>query len=134
MIRFSRREDYAVILISKLAQNYNKRLVPLSEVAKEHKISLFFLRNVAAELRLAGLVKAAEGKNGGYTLSKKPRHIYFGEIIKALSKEPIFSCCQETKDGKCAASCPHGFSLRRLNNAFLENISGLTLDQLMRYK
>ncbi len=134
MVRFSRKEDYGVLLISRLAHNYNKRLMPLSEVAKEHKISLLFLRNVALELRLAGLISAVEGKHGGYKLNKDPQTIYFGEIIQAFSKDPIFSCCQKTKDGKCRGSCPHGFSLRRLNNIFLEKMAGLKMDELMSYK
>lgn len=134
MIRFSRKEDYGVLLISELVKNYNKRLVPLSIIAKKHKISLLFLRNVASDLRLAGLITAVEGKHGGYKVSKDPKTIYFGEIMQAFSKEPVFSCCQDTKDGKCKGSCPHGFSLSRLNNIFLEKMARLTLDKLMRYK
>ncbi|MBI2074337.1 MAG: Rrf2 family transcriptional regulator [Candidatus Levybacteria bacterium] len=130
MIRFSKKEDYAIILINKLVQNYKKRLVPLSEVAREHKLPLLFLRNIASDLRKSGLIVAVEGKSGGYKLSKHPSNIEVGEVITALTKNPLFSCCQNTKDGKCAAStCPHGFSLRRLSNTILEKISGVTLDK-----
>ena len=86
MIRLSRREDYAVILVNKLATEYNKRLVPLSEIAKEYNISLLFLRNLANELRSAGLIKAVEGKLGGYYLSKDAKKIKMGDILEVFSK------------------------------------------------
>ena len=44
MIKLSRREDYAVILVNELAKEYKKRLIPLSEIAGEYSISLLFLR------------------------------------------------------------------------------------------
>ncbi len=131
MIRFSKREDDAVILIGELVKQFGKRVVSLSEVAKKHNISVLFLRNIAADLRKADLIEAVEGKNGGYKLKKAPDQMQLGEIISAVSKQSIFSCCQNTKDGKCSANaCPHGFSLRRAHNTFLETLVKKTLDTL----
>lgn len=136
MIRFSKREDYAVILVDTLAQNFDKRFVPLSEVARRYRISLLFLRNIALDLRRAGLITAIEGKKGGYKLTKHPRDIRLGEVMKAFVKEqPLFSCCQNTTDGKCSiSSCPHGFSLRRLSNEFMEKIANLSLAEFSLQK
>lgn len=131
MIRFSKREDNAIILVSELVKQFGKRLVSLSEVATKHNISVLFLRNIASDLRAAGLIEAVEGKNGGYKLKKAPNQMQLGEVISAVSKQPIFSCCQNTKDGKCRANtCPHGFSLRRAHNEFLENLVEKTVDTL----
>lgn len=133
MIRFSKREDYGIVLMSKLCQSYGRKLTPLSEIAREYKISILFLRNIARDLRKVGLISAVEGKNGGYKLTKNPKDIQLGEIIQALSKKPIFSCCQETFDGRCkVAPCPHGFSLRRLNNEFLETVSRKSLKEIFK--
>lgn len=133
MVHFSKKEDYAVILLNKLAAAYKKKLVPLSEIAKEYNISLLFLRNIALDLRRARIINAVEGRDGGYRLIRSPKQVTIGEIIKAISHRQLFSCCQNTPDGKCVVrSCPHGFSLKRLNNKFLEKISGFTLDQTNR--
>lgn len=133
MIRFSKREDYGVVLMADLLKNFEKRLIPLSEIAQKHKIPLLFLRNIAADLRKTGLISAVEGKNGGYKLAKNPSNIQLGKIIQALSKKSIFSCCQETSDGRCkVVSCPHGFSLRRLNNEFLETVSRKSLKEIFK--
>lgn len=133
MIRFSKREDYGVVLISGLAKNFGKRLTPLSEIAKEHKIPLLFLRNIASDLRKAGLIKAVEGKNGGYTLVKNPQEIQLGEILEILTKKSLFSCCQDTKNNRCCADiCPHGLSPRRLANEFFGVIYKKTLAEVVR--
>ncbi len=131
MIHFSKREDYGIILISELAKSYSKKVVPLSKIAKKHKIPLLFLRNIASDLRRSNLIDAQEGKNGGYKLKRSPALIQVGEIIKALSKGPLFSCCQDTKDGRCIAdNCPHGLSLRRAHNHFIDKLTKITLDKL----
>lgn len=131
MIRFSRSEDYAVILVGELSEHFEKGLVSLSRIAKNKKLSLLFLRNIAHDLRKANIVTAVEGKNGGYKLTKNPNSIQLGEIIKAVAKRPLFSCCQNTKDGKCHTStCSHGFSLQRLNNQFLEKIYTMKLSEV----
>lgn len=138
MIRFSRREDYAVILINKLAENYQKRLIPLSEVAAEYSISLLFLRNLANELRNAGFIKATEGKNGGYFLTKDPKVIKMGEILGIFSKNKLMECCP--KDGKNKRVCPKqeycitGNVWRKLNKEFIDKVYNLTLKEFMVYK
>lgn len=129
MIRFSKREDYAVVLIDELVKEYKKRLVPLSEVSKKHNIPLLFLRNIANTLRRTGIVEAVEGKYGGYKLARHPSQMQVGDVLKALSSEPLFSCCQNTIDGKCHVKlCPHGFSLRRLTNKFVQSVSSISLE------
>lgn len=132
MVTVSKREDYGIALMVDLFKNFGKRLVPLSEIAKTHSISLLFLRNIAADLRKSGLIMAVEGRKGGYKLSKNPKDIQFGDVLRSLWRKPIFSCCQNTPDGRChISSCPHGFSLRRLNNEFLEDICNLSLRRVL---
>ncbi|RJQ36094.1 Rrf2 family transcriptional regulator [Candidatus Microgenomates bacterium] len=140
MIRFSKKEDYAVILINKLVQNYSKRLIPLSEIAKEYKISVLFLRNLAGQLKKSGIIEAVEGKNGGYYLAKEPKDFKVGEVLSVFSKKPMLDCCPleslKIKKIKCAKEdyCIPGFVWRKLNKSFLEKIYNLSLDEFVNYK
>ena len=143
MIRFSKREDYAVILISKLAENYKKRLVSLSEIAKEYSISLLFLRNIANDLRVSGVVRALEGKNGGYALVHNPKTLKMGKILPVFSKDSIIKCCSFTKkslknhrEGKCPKQgiCKPGYIWRKINKDFLDKISSLSVAEFLLYK
>ena len=139
MIKFSRGEDYAIILINKLAQEYGKRLVPLSEIAEEYSISLLFLRNLAQEMRRAGLIKAVEGKTGGYYLTKEPQKIKMGDVLSIFSKNKLLECCPVTQKSH-ARSCPKkdscitGNIWRQLNKEFLDKIYSLSLIDFMTYK
>lgn len=147
MIHFSKKEDYAIILINKLAQNYNKRLVPLSEVANEYKISVLFLRNLAGQLRKKQIINAVEGKNGGYSLAKDPSRLTIGEILSVFSKKPMLDCCPldslpadrhgiKVKKIKCAKEdiCKPGFIWRKLNQQFIEKIYNLNLVEFFDYR
>lgn len=137
MIRFSRKEDYSIILVNVLVENYKKRLVPLSEIAREYKISLLFLRNLAHELRQAGIIKAIEGKKGGYYLVNHPQKVKVGEVLSLFTNKPMLECCHIGTSGK--SSCPKesfcqtGFIWRKINKEFLEKIYNLNLFEFVRY-
>lgn len=139
MIRFSKREDYAIILINELAQNYNKRLVPLSEIANDYNISVLFLRNLAQDLKNAGIIKAVEGKSGGYFLVKNPEKLKMGEVLGTFSENPLMECCPIGKDKKHTRKCPKqdycitGNVWRKMNKEFIDKIYGLSLREFLSY-
>ncbi|HSA83793.1 MAG TPA: Rrf2 family transcriptional regulator [Patescibacteria group bacterium] len=138
MIRLSRREDYAVILVNALVEAYEKRLVPLSEIAKEFELSPLFLRNVAADLREAVVIKAVEGKNGGYSLTKNPDLLTMGDVLRPFSKDDVLTCC--SKEGKadhhriCPQKdrCVAGNVWRKLNKELMDKVYALTLREFLR--
>jgi Rrf2 family protein len=140
MIRFSRSEDYAIVIVGTLARAYKKRLVPLSEIAEEYAISSLFLRNLANELRIAGIIKAVEGKNGGYYLLKDPRVIKMGEILSIFSKKQHLVCCSMKSSGSHKRVCPKeqycfaGNIWRQLNKEFIDKIYSLSLESFLEYK
>lgn len=140
MIRFSKHEDYAVILVNTLAGEYQKRLVPLSEVAREYNLSLFFLRNVARGLRKADLIYATEGKTGGYSLAKPPQDILLGDILHVFSKRELFTCCPPQMKGKHQRVCPKrnscisGNMWQILNKEFIARVYNLSLLDVMMKK
>ncbi|MDO8657322.1 MAG: Rrf2 family transcriptional regulator [Candidatus Levybacteria bacterium] len=137
MIHFSKQEDYAVVLLTKLAQNYNKRLIPLSEIANEYKISPLFLRNLAFELRKNGIIGAKEGKSGGYFLGKDPKDLKVGEVLSIFEKRPMLDCCSfsnSKKKSKCEKEkiCNVSMIWKRMNKEFLDKVSSLTFHDFIK--
>ncbi|MEN9407937.1 MAG: hypothetical protein RLZZ455_1153 [Candidatus Parcubacteria bacterium] len=141
MIRFSRSEDYAIVIVGTLAKEYlqAKKPIPLSEIAKEYAISLLFLRNLANELREAGVIKALEGKNGGYFLTKHPNEIKMGEILAIFSSKRHLECCPvggiSHRDRICPKEqyCVAGNIWRQLNKEFIDKVYGLSLLEFLQY-
>lgn len=136
MLHLSRKEDYSVILLNTLAQNYGGRLVPLSEIAKRYDISILFLRNLAYALRKKNIITAIEGKNGGYRLVKDPKQIMMGDILSVFSEEQLLECCPV---GAGKSNCPKeaicgvGHIWRKLNKEFLDKISSMNLIEFSNY-
>lgn len=139
MIRFSKREDYAIILVNELARQYKKRLVPLSEIARDYSISVLFLRNLAHDLKNAGIIKAVEGKTGGYYLLKDPQKLKMGNVLSIFSKNQLLECCNTTNDIGHSRICPKqdhcitGNVWRRLNKEFIDKVYNLSLFEFLRY-
>lgn len=140
MIRFSRKEDYAIVIVGTLADAYEKRLIPLSEIAEEYAISFLFLRNLAGELRDAGIIKAVEGKKGGYYLTRDPSKIKMGDILGIFSDKQHLICCPAKRYGSAQRMCPKekycyaGNIWRQLNKEFLDKIYNLSLTAFLQYK
>lgn len=133
MIRFSRDEDYSIILIHHLSKQYKKRLVPLSEVAKKYKISIYYLRNLANILVHAKIIGAVEGKNGGYYLLKNPKQLKIGEVVNTFSKKPAISCCNKSICDK-REFCNTVNEWRRLNENVFRQIASLSFNDFMQYQ
>lgn len=137
MITFSRSEDYAIILINKLSLEYDKRLVTLTEIAREYDISLFFLRNLAIKLRTAGLIQATEGKTGGYALTNAPEKIKMGDILQVFSNNQVLICCPKNKDNNRTCpqqeNCIAGNNWRDLNKEFINKVYELTFSDFMKF-
>ena len=139
MIRLSRREDYAVILVSALIDAYGKRLVPLSEVAKEYELSVLFLRNVAGELRDTEVIKAVEGKKGGYSLTKDPNDLTMGDVLRTFAKEDVLTCCSLEGAADHKRVCPQkdrcvaGNVWRKLNKELMDKVYNLSLKEFLHH-
>ncbi len=67
-----------------LAKKYGEGPVSLKSIAKDHNLSEHYLEQLIAPLRNAILVKSVRGAYGGYMLSKAPKEITAGDIIRVL--------------------------------------------------
>ena len=68
-MRLSTKGRYAVMAMVDLAQHAGEGPVCLSDIADRQEISLSYLEQLFAKLRVAGLVKSVRGPGGGYLLT-----------------------------------------------------------------
>lgn len=66
-----------------LAQVYPS-VMSAQAVAQQQDMPRKFLEAILADLRRAGLVRAQRGAEGGYTLSRPPREVSIGSILRAV--------------------------------------------------
>ncbi|MDG4802010.1 Rrf2 family transcriptional regulator [Micromonospora sp. WMMD980] len=82
-MQISARGDYAVRAALSLATAY-PTLLSTQAIAAEQDMPRKFLEAVLADLRRSGIVRAQRGAEGGYTLSRPPREISIGQVLRAV--------------------------------------------------
>jgi len=93
MFGLSKKTDYGMELMIALAKNYRQGLLSLRQIAKQKKLPFKYLEQVVIPLRESGLIKAKEGKGGGYFLKKSPKKISVAEIVEALEGPVEVGAC-----------------------------------------
>lgn len=76
----------------RLALNYGKGPISISEIAKEENLSEAYLEQLFSLLKKGDLVKSSRGAKGGYQLKKSPEEIKIGEILNSLEGNISLSC------------------------------------------
>ncbi|OHX54288.1 Rrf2 family transcriptional regulator [Planococcus salinarum] len=83
-MKISTKGRYGLTIIIALGKEYGEGPLPLRKIAAEHDLSEAYLEQLVAPLRNAGLVKSVRGAYGGYMLSRHPKEISAGDVIRVL--------------------------------------------------
>ena len=88
-----------------IAQELNRPMLRIGELAKREKIQVKFLEAILLDLKRAGYLDSKLGRNGGYSLRKPMNKIKIGSVVRLIDgpHAPI-SCVSVTAYEKC--SCP----------------------------
>ena len=92
------KDDATVVYIA--AGNLYAGVIKLEDVPRPGA------KETLAALKKAGLVDAARGAAGGYTLSRPPQDIYVGEVLRALEgSTAILDCVGIDDSAECTNAC-----------------------------
>jgi len=129
MFRLSQKADYGLILLSNLVlRQAQDKPTPISQIAKRNKISAKFLSQVAQDLKKAGILKAKEGVNGGYSLAKKPQEIKIMEVLEVLEGEFFEGRCFREE---CSCICGAKGIWREMKEQIQTTLSAKTVADLV---
>jgi len=87
-VRLSTKGRYAVMAMVDLAKHGEGRPVTLASISDRQHISLSYLEQLFAKLRIGDLVRSVRGPGGGYLLARRADRICICDIILAVD-EPI---------------------------------------------
>lgn len=121
-------------LMVELARRHGEGSVSLHAVAEREDLPEAYLEQLVAVLRKAGLVVGKRGAGGGYTLSRDPREITAGEVVRALEGpiepqvctaegDPVLNCVRERDCGTRAV-------WHKLQATIARALDAMTLDQV----
>ncbi len=131
MLRVSKLSDYAIVLLTEMAQSSNYRanarlLAAGTNIAKPTVVKLL------KQLKEQGLLSSEQGRHGGYRLARAPSEISLSDIIEAVEGPIALTECIE-QDGDCQIRphCAPRSHWVYINAAFRQALLTVTLDQLL---
>ena len=132
-MRFSTKTTYSMRAMIRLAQNYQKKSLSLSNVAQKEDISLSYLEKIFSRLKVAGLVDSEMGMKGGYSLSIPPDKISVLDIVNAIENDSgIFHCMAGHEKVFCSTDCKCGVtkSLFKIQKSINQAMQKIKLKEL----
>lgn len=137
-MRITSSVEYAARLMVALAREHGGAPVSAERLASSDNIPVDYVSQLLVKLRRAGLVESRRGSAGGYALSKPPREVTLGQIVRAVEGQVFEDVCGKYEKG--ARDCRHqkGCSIspvwRRLGELVTGYLDGVTLGDILEEK
>jgi len=132
MIRISKLADYAVVILSIMAEQPDK-LMSSASVSEITKLPEPTVSKVLKLLSKSGLLQSKRGTAGGYLLSKAAADITIREIIRAVDGPVLITSCSDGEVPDCSLSecCTLRGKWDGVNEAVRRALDGVTLADMM---
>ena len=128
MLKISTRGQYALLIMTDLAEAEEGNFIPLKTLSHRRNLSLKYLEQILIQLSKAGLVMGVRGSNGGYKLVKRTDEYTTGEILRALEGE--LSPIGEQKTNVITDVGNSGY-WKDFENVINQYVDSVTLDELV---
>jgi Rrf2 family cysteine metabolism transcriptional repressor len=130
-VRLSKRTEYGLRAVVQLARLWPQTFVQSRDLSKQEDLPNKFLESILLALRRGGFLESKVGSGGGYRLSRSPRDILVGDIIRRLEGR----LTQKEGSASTAESSPGKVAVRlinqRLTQATDEVLDHMTLEELV---
>ena len=135
MLKLTKKADYGLIAMRHLAQHADLGACSAKDLAEMYSIPQEALAKILQRLTKAKLLTSQYGTNGGYTLSRDPRHISAFEVIRAI-EGPLFitSCSDATADCDQSDRCTVREPLRKVSRTIEDVLNKLTIWDMTEFE
>lgn len=134
-MKLSTKGRYGLRALLDMAIYQNNGPVTLNNIAERQGISEGYLEQLMMPLKRAGIVRSVRGAQGGYLLSKDPKDVTVGEIIRVL-EGPIapVACVNEDFPEVCerSGSCVTRLVWEKVRDSISEVLDSFTLEGLVQ--
>ncbi len=140
MISFTRKTDYALVALARLAQQQQQGGDPLSAraIAGEFGLPLQLLMSLMKRLHRSGIIHSNRGARGGYFLARQPARISIADVVESIEGPArLAPCCSdEPQGGQCLMCnltdrCPITGAIREMNGRIAQFLHEVTLETLL---
>ena len=131
-MRLSKRTEYGLRAVVQLARLWPHNFVQSKDLSHQEELPNKFLESILLALRRGGFLESKVGSGGGYRLSRSPREIQVGDIVRRLEgrlsiKDTV--PVNEMTFGEVAVRLIND----RLTDAMDEVLDKMTLEELVEH-
>ena len=131
-LRLSKRTEYGVRAVVQLARLWPNTFVQSRDLAKREALPNKFLEAILLALRRGGFLESKIGREGGYRLSRPPRDISVGDLIRRLEGRLTVRETRPATELSPGEVAVHLLN-ERLTEATDNALDSLTLEQLVEH-
>ena len=126
-----------MVALTRLAREYGKGAMLISELARSERLPQRFLENILLELKKVGILGSKLGKSGGYYLLKHPKDVNLAEVVRQFEgpiallycvSEKAYRSCEFCKD---ETTCNIRRVFKDIRDTTFEKLEKATLESLI---
>lgn len=87
-MKITAQEEYGLRCLLKLASVEEEKGLTVKEISTAEGLSPAYVEKLLRLMSKGGLIHSVRGVKGGYLLSKRPREISLGEVVRSLGRVP----------------------------------------------
>ena len=130
MLKFSRKVDYGLILLSKLRNEPSS--ASAREIAARYRLPLPMVANILKQLTSAGILVSTRGAQGGYELARDPAQISLADVVRALEGPiSVVDCTSEHLNCRFSAFCPTHDPIQKVQQKFQEFMAAYKIEEII---
>lgn len=132
-MKLSTKGRYGLMAMFELALEYGNGPISLKTIAQKQDLSDNYLEQLFAVLRRDELINSVRGSQGGYMLSRSPKNITVGEILRSLEGSLAPASCVSDDDTDCCKdeSCATKIVLIKIKNGIDNVVDSITLEDMI---
>jgi Rrf2 family cysteine metabolism transcriptional repressor len=131
-LRLSKRTEYGLRAVVQLARLWPRGFVQSRDLSQQENLPNKFLEAILLALRRGGFLESKVGSGGGYRLSREPREIRVGDLIRRLEGRLTVK-----ENGRPEERSPGQMAVHllneRLTDAMDEVLDKMTLEELVEH-
>ena len=133
MLRFTKRADYGLMSIHYIASHGDEGAVSAKRIAEDLHIPPERLAKILQRLAKKQLIESHNGPKGGYVLTRAPKDITVGQVVRALEGPVrIVSCMVENDDCPQFSRCNLRRPVEKIQTSISHVLDAMTLAELVR--
>jgi len=101
VIKISRLSDYAVVILTSLAEQEGGALLTANALSERTRLPEPTVAKVLKRLAKGDLIKSIRGASGGYKLTQSPSRINVADITQAMEGPVSLTACVEGSHEVC---------------------------------